>query len=330
MSELHQGLARFACDVLPKGEDGGFDDLAMTAWQFGCMALVAMGVAEETPSGCRLLVSEDQLEKAIRPEGLWGEDAVLVLLKLARQSGDLVIEYPATSTENSSTARLDKFVITPVGGMVAYSKSLQAAACSADLPDSQRQLLEFQIEALAKEEARIPVLADDATLFIMPWLIDLLESLGYIKQGCWDKDESDVLLRLGVYNLSEEHLSDWARQALREMPEDLRAVLDSLRRDPTPAELETYQQGLEAHHKQRMEQFLEAGFPDLSQIVPERSQDEKERVARVGWRNRIRHEMTCTMESRWRPSLGWDSGEALLPLFHDRIVEAVVQHWEAA
>jgi hypothetical protein len=79
-----------------------------------------------------------------------------------------------------------------------------------------------------------------------------------------------------------------------------------------------------------MEQFLEAGFPDPSQFVPERSQDEKERVARVGWRNRIRHEMTCAMESRWRLSLGWDCGEALLPLFHDRVVEAVVQHWEAA
>jgi hypothetical protein len=260
--------------VLPKGEEGGFDNLAMTAWQFGCMALVAMGVAEETPSGCRLLMSEDHLEKAIRPEGLWMQDAVLVLLKLARQTGDLVIEYPATSTESSSTARLDKFVITPVGGMEAYRKSLQAATCSSDLPDPQRKLLEFQIEALAKEGARIPVLADNATLFMMPWLIDLLESVGFIKQGCWDKDESEVLLRPGVHKLSEEHLSDWASQALREMPEDLRAVHDSLRRDPTPAELETYQQGLEAHHRQRMEQFLEAGFPDPSQFVPERSQDE--------------------------------------------------------
>ncbi|MFY0622168.1 MAG: hypothetical protein JXQ89_10790 [Pelagimonas sp.] len=328
MSELHQGLACFACDVLPKGEEGGFDDLAMTTWQFGCMALIAMGVAEETPSGCSLLVSEDQLEKAIRPEGLWMQDAVLVLLKLARQTGDLVVEYPATAAESSSTARLDQFVITPVGGMEAYRKSLQAATCSSDLPDSQRKLFELQIEALGKAEARIPVMADNATLFMMPWLIDLLEGAGFLKQGHWN--EADVLLRLWVYKLSEEHLFDWARQALREMPEDLRAVHDSLRRDPTPAELETYQQGHEAHHRQRMEQFLEAGFPDPSQLVPERSQEEKERAARVGWRNKIRHEMICAMESRWRPLLGWDSGEALLPLFHDRVVEAVVQYWEAA
>jgi pellino protein len=47
-------VAEFLMDALPReradGRDG-WDDMAMTAWQFGCMALVSLGYAREEPWG---------------------------------------------------------------------------------------------------------------------------------------------------------------------------------------------------------------------------------------------------------------------------------------
>lgn len=264
MSELHQGLARFACDVLPKGEVGGFDDLAMTAWQFGCMALVAMGVAEETLSGCRLLVSEDQLEKAIRPEGLWDEDAAVVLFALGEQRG-----------------------------------------------------YDF---------------AEDATLLKIhaPEAYNWFVAHGWVIGDNWAATAANALIRYGIGEISCERLAEIATRTATEAPEDLRSLLISLQRGPTERDLAEYRAALKARQVKRDQDFRDEGFLPLSQFVVELSQEEKERAARVGWRSEIRHEMICAMESRWRPSLGWDSGEALLPLFHDQLVKAVVQHWEAA
>lgn len=264
MSELHQGLACFARDVLPKGEEGGFDDLAMTTWQFGCMALIAMGVAEETPSGCSLLVSEDQLEKAIRPEGLWDEDAEVVLFALGEQR------------------RYD--------------------------------------------------FAEDATLLKIhaPGVYNWFVEHGWVIGDNWAATAANALNRAGIGEISFEHLAEIATRTATEAPEDLRSLLISLQRGPTEGDLAEYRAALQARQVKRDQDFRDEGFLPLSQFVVELSQDEKERVARVGWRDEIRHEMMRAMESRWRPTLGWDSGEALLPLFHDQLVKAVVQHWEAA
>lgn len=209
-------------------------------------------------------MSEDQLEKAIRPEGLWDEDAEVVLFALGEQR------------------RYD--------------------------------------------------FAEDATLLKIhaPGVYNWFVEHGWVIGDNWAATAANALNRAGIGEISFEHLAEIATRTATEAPEDLRSLLISLQRGPTEGDLAEYRAALQARQVKRDQDFRDEGFLPLSQFVVELSQDEKERVARVGWRNEIRHEMMRAMESRWRPTLGWDSGEALLPLFHDQLVKAVVQHWEAA
>jgi hypothetical protein len=71
LSKTHQLVARLSVRYLPKvDQDHQLSDRAMTAWQFGAMALVAMGVAEERDYGCDLTVEPEEVPVRIDPAGL--------------------------------------------------------------------------------------------------------------------------------------------------------------------------------------------------------------------------------------------------------------------
>ncbi|MEM6759702.1 MAG: hypothetical protein AAF601_09525 [Pseudomonadota bacterium] len=263
------------------GRDG-WNDHAMTAWQFGCMALVALGQAQPEPWGAQRI----NTPKIPSPLPRW-DDICWVVLSVMDQKRD--IEYrTADGSRFETPRRAGQFVVRPI------------------YPEGQ--------------EPRVPK-PNIAAAFgcgparVRPDLMAVLEALGLVADGRWTARAEKVMWRAQTrawqMNIVEDHRFDAALQrCLETMPGDVVEHLRDLA-DITPHEIASDVARQEAANAELILQYPAHAKFDRT-VTPERQFRSLVFIA-TG-------DMDDLFFAGWRLSDGWladDEAARALPLFHD-------------
>lgn len=322
MSKTHDLVARPAARYLPKfDQDHQLSDHAMTAWQFGAMALVAMGVAEKRRYGCDLTVSAADVADRIDPAGLWLGDALVVLLAMAAQARDLVWDKP-------TPRKAGQFEIRPVGGWEAYRETLKTAEVPEDMPEpmrsNMRRALEMQKAAIKRADARIEVapLPGVHAARVAPEIHEALVSEGYVAGGAWTALARVALWRSGDLPIPDAQAARIAAQAQQGLSDDVAKAIEAVWAPPPMDDIERRAREWYARE--------EAWLARMSAAARERVRGPKtlQEVCEVllrRWPDDATGIVNTHVQSRWRPTLGWNSDAALLPLFHDRLAAKITK-----
>lgn len=276
---------------LPKDERGGFNDQAMTAWQFGCMLLEACGYAEKRPWGAALIARPRVPGRLPIPE-----DVATVVLAIAGQRNEL------------SWRQAD--------GMPLTRRPTQAAGAMWTVVQAQ--------------PPKIPpptVVAGRG--FGSAWFSDavqeLLEILGLVCSGTWTAHARPVLLReqpaAWAMNVLETDVFQGGLEAcIATLPEDVKEAILAISRSAPEAWVEGRVASHRVWHETRAAEACAHGVelkaPDAAEM---------RRKLRASWPSLQTHEVENLFYARWRLTLGWDSQAAgLLPLFHDKLANQMV------
>ncbi|MCT4556338.1 MAG: hypothetical protein N4A53_16775 [Pelagimonas sp.] len=321
MTDLHQALAVQALRLVPPDEEGRMHDKASTALQFACMALVAMGVAKERRYGAQLTVPAEEVTRFIDPNGLWIGDAARVFLAIGTQLND--ISTQATRDRQQSQPW------KPVGGLKAVKQALEDSIAKGAVPEylpdhAKVRWLEGQkhhLAAILRAEEKVSLPLPAGPLHIHPDFLRPLEAIGWVKKMEWQADASETLWRNGMLQPSDTERADLIVQAQETMPQDVAMVLASVWQPPDWDEIEGRArdwQRTQAEHLARVpEQYRDR------QPAPLSKEEICEQIA-ARWPEDQTRKAIRLFEARWRPSLGWDSAEPRLPLFHDALMQTVV------
>lgn len=173
----------------------GWHDMASTAYQIGCMALVRLGFADETDWGA---IPKDHPEK---PETLprW-DDICISVLWLAEQQGKLSYRLPDGSVPPDHIG--NRFVIVRKGAPPPPPPNI--SACFGLGP-----------------------------AFCQPEVLKLLEHLGLISFGRWTEEAVFVLWRTSPRNwdldcTNDDRFLDAVRKAVTSMPDEVASEISKL------------------------------------------------------------------------------------------------------
>ena len=191
-----EDVAHFLAGSLPKASDRpGWNDMASTAYQIGCMALVKLGFADATDWGA---VPKDVPEiPTIMPR--W-DDICISVLWLAKQQNKLSFRLPDGSLPPTRFG--SGFVIAmkdpppPPVPNIAARFGLGCALCETDL-------------------------------------LQLLQQLGLVSNGGWTQQAEFILWRTSPKNWSlefvrDERFLDAVSQAVASMPDDVASEISKL------------------------------------------------------------------------------------------------------
>ena len=322
MSDTHQLVARLAVRYLLKfDQDHQLSDHAMTAWQFGAMALVALGVAEERAYGCDLTVEPDEVPDRIDPAGLWTGDALLVLIRMASQAGDLRWDKPQRRLAGQVEVR-------PVGGWEAYRENLKTAQVPEEMPEpmrsNMRKVLEMQKDQIHREDAQIAVapLPGGYPSRVAPDIHAVLVSNGWVAKGQWQPAAQVALWRSGDLPVPEAEAARISMQAQEGLPDDVARAIEAVWAPPDMGDIERRAKEWHARAEE-----MRAGLPVAvrKNIRGPQTLDEMCEVLLRRWPDDATGIVNGHVQDRWRAELGWDNGAALLPLFHDRVAAQVTK-----
>lgn len=325
MTDLHAALAAQALRLVPSDAAGRMRDLASTAQQFACMALVAMGVAEARPYGCDLTVPPGQVADRVRPEGLWPGDAAQVLLVVAHQARDIV--WPQNKARRAGQFQVR--VVQPQSPQDRIDQ-MQDALDRDDVPgyltteaqrDGWRKAQRIQIAMLRRSLEMREIALPEGLSRVRPEIAGSLEALGWIAEDRWTDAAQVALWRTGVLAPCEGVMSALVAQARATLPVDARAAVEAVKAPPPLDEIAQRARDWGA----REEAWL-ARMPEAARARAKPSTvDERCEVLLRRWPQDAERRVTALIEARWRAELGWDSGAALLPLFHDRLAARIAK-----
>lgn len=284
-------VCQYVMQRLPKDERG-FDDHAMTAWQFGCMLLDACGYAEERPWGAAF-VTPPKVPDRLPIQ----EDIARVVLTIAGQVNEL------------SWRQAD--------GMPMSRRPIRAAGTTWTVVHSTPHKVP-------------PPTVGAGRGFGPAWFSDevqdLLELLGLVQAGAWTAQAHSVLLREQP-TAWEMHVpeTDVFRGALdtcvATLPEDVKEAIVAVSR---PAPEDWVKDRIETHLARHETRAVEARTHGVDLQAPDI--DHMRRKLRTGWPSLQTNEVESLFYARWRCSLGWDPKTSkLLPLFHDRLAKQMVK-----
>ncbi len=193
----------FLTEALPYTDDGtrvGWQDYASSAWQFGCMALIKLGQAVEAPWGAEREAAP-QLPKTL-PR--WDDISRVVLTVLSQR---LEIEY-----------------LTQVGERYAE-------------PTNSRQFFARDI-LLTEQEPTAPTpnigaISGTGTAYVQERYIQVLESLGLVKNARWTTEAELILWREQPWSWSmniddDPRFIQGTKRCLETMPQDIKEMLHDL------------------------------------------------------------------------------------------------------
>lgn len=273
-------VAHFLAGNLPKATDRpGWNDMASTAYQIGCMALVKLGFADATDWGA---VPKDAPEfPASMPR--W-DDICISVLWLANQQNKLSFRLPDGSLPPTRIG--NGFVIAmkdrppPPAPNIAARFGLGCALCDADL-------------------------------------LQLLQKLGLVSDGGWTKQAEFILWRTSPKNWSLEFLRDerfWdaVQKAIATIPDDIAVEISEL----TAISDDHIDERIAWHEEKLAEGREKYGPKARLGKVPTRAQ--AQRSLEFSRRNAIDWVFfrRWRIEDGW---LSTAEAEAALDIFHDRL-----------
>lgn len=277
---------------LPKDERGGFNDHAMTAWQFGCMLLEACGYAEARPWGAAELSAPrmpDQLPIV--------EDVAVVVLAVAGQCNEI-------SWRQMDGAPIQRRPIRSAGA----TWTIVAGEAPKVLPPNVAASGGFGSARISIDLHRV------------------LELLGMVHDGTWTKQAHTVLLReqpsAWDMTVPEESIFQVAFQTcLQTIPRDVKEAIGAISRPATERWIEErIDEHLALHENWAAEARKRGHDPKKPEV------DKLRRHLKEGWPRLQTHAVEQLFYARWRLSLGWDpAGAKLLPLFHDRLANQMAK-----
>jgi len=331
MREFYEGLARYTIKVLPHEGDLQLRDYASTAQQFGCMALVQLGVAIEKPYGCELLYAPDEAPRHIDPNAIWLADGAHVLLSLAGQFGDLSAAEPETKSVRN-------------GMMTSTIKSAheQPSEPSADVMVELKRLYpeyaklfqdaQLSIEALRRRAAAMvtvePLATNGRETRISPAILDLLIAIDWVDGQRWTDNSTIGLWRGGLMEGFEQttEFTAAADTCIEKMPEDVRKRIDEINAGPADTAIKGEVERIRVSREQSSERRRIAQQHRNGGITTPRNDDIEELLTKIAiesLQRRLGWELDHVFFARWRMQLGWDSEKPLLPLFNDRLATAM-------
>ncbi|WP_164659956.1 hypothetical protein [Tropicibacter sp. Alg240-R139] len=277
---------------LPKDERGGFNDQSMTAWQFGCMLLVACGYAQKRPWGAVVSSTSQLLERLPI-----AEDAAVAVLAVAGHRNEV-------SWRQMDGASAPRRPIQAAGAMW----TVVASDPPKDLPPTVAARGLFGSVRFSEE------------------LQEVLELLGFVRKGTWTEQAHPLLLRKQPSSwrmtVPEEEVFQAALQTcLETMPPDVEEAIAAIAQSAPEVWINRRVEALCTQHKKRAVEAKGFGV-ELKNPDTEKMRHD----LLVGWPGLQVHEVERLFYARWRLSLGWDpKGVSLLPLFHDRLANQMVQ-----
>lgn len=187
-------LIAFLSQSVPQLEDGTWDHMFLSDFQFGCMALVALGQADELP--CGAVPRQTPRLPQILPR--W-DDLCVTVVSLAEYHGGLEYRRPDGSPRPTQQGN---WIIRQVPAPAVAAPNIAAASGLG------------------------PARATEA-------MLDLLQALGLVAQGAWHPRAERVLWRCSPLAWSIDVPSDprfrrAAAQAVATMPPEVRSRIDQL------------------------------------------------------------------------------------------------------
>ncbi len=317
MCQFYETLARYTISVLPaEGADKReLRDSASSAQQFGCMALVKMGVADERSYGCELLYAPEEAPMRVAGESLWLPDAAHVMLALAEQFGDLHFDKPRRLAAKGAIAGF-KIVTKPT------SETDEEAQEAANIFKARHPELFAAAEEtmrLAQRKAErmvaIPAIYEGAAAGkCSPQVLEALRMIGWIAAVRWTAASEIGLWRVGAVAGFEQtaQFEGAVEKCVADLPEDVLEAVTRIHDGPDEAAVEAGAVRIRTSFENRRGRGKATpGDEDLR----ERAVD--------SWRRKAEWDLDHSFFARWRMQTGWDNDEKLLPLFHDPVAQAM-------
>jgi hypothetical protein len=157
---------------------------------------------------------------------------------------------------------------------------------------------------------------------VAPDIHAVLVSDGWVAQGQWQPVAQVALWCSGELPIPEAEVARVSVQAQEGLPDDVARAIEAVWEPPPMDDIE---------HRAREWYAREAEWLDkLSAAARENVRgpqklDEMGEVLLRRWPEDATAIVNDHMQKRWRAELGWDSGAALLPLFHDRLAAQVTK-----
>ncbi len=315
MRQFYETLARYTISVLlAEGADKReLRDYASSAQQFGCMALVKMGVADERSYGCELLYAPEEAPMRVAGESLWLPDAAHVMLALAEQFGDLHFDRPQRRAAKGAMAQYD---ITGKRGEEEEESVNPFKALYPELFAAAEETMRLA-QRKAERMLAIPAIYEGAAAGkCSPEVLEALGMIGWIAAGRWTAASEIGLWRVGAVEGFEQtaQFEGAVEKCVADLPEDVLEAVTRIHEGPDAEVLDAkaaqIRETVERFNKRRRREH------ELS--------DEDIRTRAIGsWQRNAEWDLDHFFFARWRMRTGWDSDEKLLPLFHDPVARAM-------
>lgn len=306
MRQFYEALARYTISVLPAegAERRELRDYASSAQQFGCMALVRMGVAEERPYGCELLYAPEEASAHIREEALWLPDAAHVMLALAEQFADLRFDRPQRPAAKWAMTQYE----------IKGKRDGEAEDSFNAFKTLYPELFAAMEEAKRRAERMVvipPIYERAAAAKSSPEVLEALGMIGWVKAGRWTAASEIGLWRIGAVEGFEQtaQFEGALEKCITGLPEDVRKAVNRIQSGPDEAAVGA---GISRIRKS-LERRTEQNPGD--EVLQERAIE--------SWQRNAEWDLDHFFFARWRMQTGWDSDEKLLPLFHDPLTRAI-------
>lgn len=282
----------FVAARVPK-EERGFNDHAMTAWQFGCMLLCALGYANEQPWGASL--RETPIHPAALPPN---EDIAVAVLTIAEQCNEVTWLCHNGTPIPPGPLKTGGLTVTRVGETCPWPPA----------PPTVRTAQGLGPARLSEETQKILVL------------------LGMIRDDRWTPAARHMMWRRqprawGMDVLSDPAFGQGVERCIATLPGAARDAIERIAKPPDAAQIDADLNQMLAFHAERQAQAKAHGH-DLP--PPDKNMLRKRVIA--GWATRMTHEVEHIFHARWRLDTGWHPEQnSLLPLFHDPLACQMLQ-----
>ena len=284
-------ICDYVISRLPKDERG-LNDHAMTAWQFGCMLLCALGYAEEQPWGASL--RETQNHPAVLPPV---EDIAVAVLAVAEQ------------WKEAKWLRLDGTPMPPKPLTAAGAVWMRVGETSPWPPPSPTVHAAHGLGPGCLSEEVQAVLTSLGLIQNESWTPAARMVLWRVQPRVWDMDVS-----------SDSEFQTGVERCLDTMPGDVSDRVRGIALPPTDQEIKADLNQMLAIHAEHDRRVREHG-----RNPPPPDKDALRRRIILGWETRKTYELEHVFHARWRLNTGWHPEEnALLPLFHDPLARQML------
>ncbi|WP_171178451.1 hypothetical protein [Ruegeria sp. HKCCD8929] len=282
----------FVAARVPK-EERGFNDHAMTAWQFGCMLICALGYANEQPWGASL--RETPIHPAALPPN---EDIAVAVLTIAEQCNEV-----AWLRQNGTS-------MPPTRPQAAGAVWMRVGETSPWPPAPP---------TVHAAEGLGPARLSDETQKI-------LVLLGMIREDHWTPAARPMLWRMqprawGMDVPSDPAFRQGIERCLTTLPDAVRDAIERIATPPDAALIDADLNQMLAFHAERQAQAKAHGH----KLPPPDKNVLRKRIV-AGWATRMTHEAEHMFHARWRLDTGWQPEKnTLLTLFHDPLARQMGQ-----